>query len=114
MGYLVVGAVFFNRRSNELWMKSLLYLLSVEGLLLFPVVVLQVYFGMGAYTSFKCCLVIAVVFRILSFYKTYIIFFSQKKAVMQNILYFCALEIIPLGALWGALSVITNSLGVNF
>lgn len=49
--------------------------------------------------------VLAVVFlvKLLSFYKCYVIFFRQNGIFLQIILYFCALEIVPLATLWGDL-----------
>ena len=50
----------------------------------------------------------------MSFYKTYIIFFRRFGAVLQIILYFCALEMIPLAALGGILVLIRDYLQINF
>ena len=53
--------------------------------------------------------------KILTFYKSYIIFFAQNGLYLQNILYFCALEMVPLVSLWSGLAVIVNhKLKVNF
>ena len=52
--------------------------------------------------------------KLLSFYKTYLIFFKQNGNFLQNILYFCALETMPLIGLWGFLVMISSFLKINF
>ena len=52
--------------------------------------------------------------KLLSFYKTYLIFFRKKGPFLQIFLYFCALEIVPLFALWGVLTIASNYLKINF
>jgi len=52
--------------------------------------------------------------KILTFYKSYIIFFKQKRYFLQIILYFCALEIVPLFALWGGLLSIVDLFKIKF
>ena len=51
--------------------------------------------------------------KILTFYKSFTIFFYQKGGFLQIILYFCALEMIPLMMLWSGLLVITENLKIN-
>ena len=79
------------------WMKSWLLTLVIEGLLLYPVVMLQAYFSMDVETALLCAAVIVGVMKILAFYKAYNIFFSTRGGIVQNFLYFCTLELIPLG-----------------
>ena len=106
--------MFFNTKSNGVWMKSWLFTLVIEGLLLYPVVMLQAYFSMDVETALLCAAVIVGVMKILAFYKAYNIFFSTRGGIVQNFLYFCTLELIPLGVLWGALTMTCNYLKVNF
>ena len=47
-------------------------------------------------------------------YKSYAIFFKHGGGIVQNILYFCALELMPLLALVGILQITGNYLKVNF
>ena len=112
--YAVAGWLFFDQRRNAVWMKSLLFISAVEGVALFPMVLLQAYFDTSVQTTCIYAILVLAVFKLLAFYKTFIIFFSANRAYLQNFLYFCTLEIIPVGALWGVLTITCNYLKVNF
>ncbi len=112
--YSVVNNVFFDKKKNEQFLKSSLFITSLETILLYPLVLLLAYFHFSTLNAVIYFIFILFFTKILTFYKTYIIFFKQKRFFLQIILYFCALEIIPLSVLWTGLLVITNSLKVNF
>ena len=112
--YWLVGWVFFNKRNNEFWMKSNLFFLGMEGVCLFPVVMFQAYFKMPVQTTLVCTFLVIALFKLLSLYKSYIIFFRHRGGFLQNFLYFCTLELAPLAALIGSLTMIANCLKVNF
>lgn len=112
--YWLTGWVFFERRNNEFWLKSYLFFIGMEGVCLFPVVMLHAYFRMSEETTFACTLAVMLVFKLLAMYKSYIIFFRHRGGFLQNFLYFCTLELAPLTALIGILNIIANSLKVNF
>ena len=112
--YWAVGWVFFDRKKNEQWMKTYLYLISMEGVLLFPVVMLLAYFNLPMENAIVYVGIVVVLGKILSFYKTYVIFFRGNGIFLQNFLYFCALEMTPLASLWGVLVIINSFLKVNF
>jgi hypothetical protein len=57
---------------------------------------------------------VLIIVKIMTFYKCYIIFFRQNVVSLQIILYLCALEIVPLLALWKILDFTANSLKINF
>lgn len=111
--YSFADWVFFDRKKNEQWLKSFLVLISLEGLMLFPGVVLQTYFNMAFNTIIIYAIVVVIFIKVLSFYKCYIIFFRRTGGFLQNILYFCSLEIIPLIALNGVINLISNDLKIN-
>ncbi len=112
--YSLAGWVFFDKRRNEMWMKALLFLLAMEGVALFPVVMLQAYFEMPVQATLVCTAIVLGVFRLLAFYKQYIIFFRREGLSLQIFLYFCTLEIIPMAALLGALAIVSSYLKVNY
>ena len=112
--YESVGWVFFDVKKNEQWGKSYLLLISFLGLLLFPLVLLLTYFDLSTESAVIYVIAVVVFVKILAFYRTYIIFFTQKGSYLKYILYFCALEIVPLCALWGILTVASQYLKVNF
>ena len=112
--YAITGWVFFDKKKNEQWFKSFLFLVSTEGVILFPVVLLLTYFGLSLQAASIYTLIVVGIVKMLSFYKSYIIFFRRKGAFLQIILYFCALEIVPLFALGGGLVLISHYLKINF
>ncbi len=112
--YSFVDWVFFSGRQNERWMKSYLFITSVEGVVMFPIVVSQAYFGLSVKDTILYIAAVVVLARLLSLYKCFSIFFRQKGIYMQIILYFCALEAIPLLALCGGLAVLISYLNINF
>ncbi len=112
--YTFVNWVFFGWRQNEQWMKSFLFVTSVEGVVMFPFVVSQAYFGLPVKSTMLYVAAVVIMSRLLSLYKCFLIFFRQKGIYLQIILYFCALEIMPLLTLCGVLSVMISYLNINF
>lgn len=112
--FWLTGWVFFDKRRNELWLKSFLFLLAVEGVCIFPVVMLQAYFEMPVRTTLICTAALLILFKLLALYRSYIIFFRHRGNSLQIFLYFCMLEAIPLGALLGVLSLTTELLRVIY
>lgn len=112
--YGVVHWTFFDSKKNEQWIKCFLFLVSMEGVVLFPIVMLQTYFNISVRTTCIYAVCVAILFKILTLYKSRLIFFRQKGSFLQIILYFCALELIPLSLLGGFLSLISNYLKINF
>ena len=114
VAYSVTGWVFFDRRRNDLWMKSFLFLLAMEGVCIFPIVMLRAYFDMPVHTTLLSTAIVLGIFKLLSLYKSYLIFFRNGGHSLQIFLYFCTLELAPLAALIGSLTMIANCLKVNF
>ena len=112
--YWMVDSVFFDSKAHDQWMKSYLFMLSTEGVLVFPVVMLLAYFDLSIQNAVIYVAIMVTFVKILTFYKLFIIFFREKSRFLQNILYLCALEIVPLLLLWGVLVLIGNMLKVNF
>ena len=112
--YNISGWVFFEKKKNGQWLKAYLFLISCEGVLLFPAIMLQSYFNLSLQGVVIYALVVLGIVKMLSFYKSYIIFFRRNGMFLQIILYFCALEVIPLFALWGGLVFIGHYLKINF
>ena len=95
-------------------MKSILYLSAMEGIVLFPIVMLQSYFGISVQSAIIYAAIVLILVKLLTIYKCFVIFFRQNGAVLQIILYFCALEIVPMLALAGFLVMIVDYLKINF
>ena len=112
--YTIVNNIMFDGSKNKKFLTSLIFLISMEGSLLFPVLLLCAYFQFPIKNAAIYTSLVVFFFKILIIYKTYIIFFAQKAFYVQIFLYFCALEMVPLLSLWGGLAVIVNHLRVIF
>ena len=112
--YTIVNNIMFDSSGNKKFLTSLIFLISMEGVLLFPILVLRAYFLFPIQTAVVYTFFVVFFFKILTIYKTYVIFFAQKAFYVQIILYFCALEMVPLLSLWGGLAVIVNQARVIF
>jgi hypothetical protein len=112
--YAMVNQIFFDSKRNGQFFRILLFIQSCEGVLLFPIVVLLTFFDIPAQSVVYYTTFVVILVKILTFYKCFVIFFRQNGVYLQIILYFCALEIVPLFALWSGLSVIVNALKINF
>ena len=112
--YTIVNNIMFDGSRNKKFLTTLIFLISMEGVLLFPVLLLCTYFQFPIHNAAIYTFLVVFFFKILIFYKTYVIFFAQKALYVQIFLYFCALEMVPLLSLWGGLAVIVNHLRVIF
>ena len=112
--YPMLNYLFFDRKKNEQWEKSILFLSAMEGVMLFPIVMLQSYFGISVQSAIIYAAIVLILVKLLTIYKCFVIFFRQNGAILQIILYFCALEIIPMLALAGFLVMTVDYLIINF
>lgn len=112
--YTLVNNVFFDGKRNKHFLYTLQLLSAVQGVLLYPIVFVLVYFGLSLHFVLYYCAFVVVLGKIGAFYKSYVIFFRQKGGFLQNILYFCALEIVPFVALMETCAALVNLLKVNF
>ena len=112
--YTIVNNVFFSPKKNLQFLGTLLFIVAFEGVCLFPLVLLLAYFQFSMQNAIIYCIFILSLAKILTFYKSYIIFFKQNRLFLQNILYFCALEMVPLVMIWSGLVGITYILKVNY
>jgi hypothetical protein len=112
--YTLVNTVFFGSKKNRYWLKTILFISSMEGAVFLPVVLLQAYFDMTEKNVVIYFIIVLIFVKILTFFKCYVAFFRRNVVKLQIILYFCALEMVPLLAFWGALDYVTDSLKINF
>ena len=112
--YSVVNSVFFDSKRKRHWFKTLLFISSMEGLILFPAVLLQTYFDMSEKNVILYYTIVLFFVKILTFFKCYVVFFRRNVVKLQIILYFCALEMVPLIAFWVTLDIVVKSLKINF
>ena len=112
--YIVVNNVFFDSKKNKQWMKAFLFIVTVEGALFFPAVLLYGYLELSVENVVVYVAIVLIFVKLLTIYKCYIIFFRRNVVSLQIILYFCALELIPLLVLIGTLGITASSLKINF
>jgi len=65
--YMIVNPTFFDADSNRKWEKTLLFLTAAEGVLMFPMVLLQTYFGLSLHAAIIYSIVVVAVIKILTF-----------------------------------------------
>lgn len=112
--YSGVNWVFFDKTASERWRRASSFLNSAEGMLLFPLVLLLVYFKLEFQAALIYAGIVLVLVKLFQLYKAYTIFFSRMSGSFQIFLYFCSLEIIPLMVLGGVLNITGNYLKINF
>jgi hypothetical protein len=112
--YTMVNNLFFSNTENKKFLTSLLYISSVEGLLLYPALALMAFMHLPTQNAIWYCIIVLILVKMMTFYKSFTIFFKQNDLFLQIILYFCALEMVPLITLWGGLSAIVDILKINF
>lgn len=105
-----VQIVFFDKKQAEHYAQFYLFIVAMAGLALFPAALLMAYFGLAVESVVAYALCILVACKMMALYKVYGIFFKQDNAYVQVFLYFCALELMPLGALLGAITMTVNYL----
>ncbi|MGN1375658.1 MAG: DUF4271 domain-containing protein [Prevotella sp.] len=112
--YGCVNIIFFNRADNIRWLRHLFFIMSSEGMLLFPLVMLQSYFDLSLQKALLYLIIVVILVKTMLLYKSFVIFFKQSSHFLQIVLYFCTLEIIPLFSLWGILVMIVDYLKINY
>ena len=109
-----VNLVFFGGKRNIQFIKDQLFMTACWSILLYPIVMLLIYFDLSIKSAAIYFGFVVIFYEILTFYKSWLIFFRQKGHFLQNILYFCALEITPLLVFLCAVVMIINRLKINF
>ena len=95
-------------------MHSFLFISSAEGILMFPIMMMMGYFDIPIKSAAIYVAIVLIIIKILTFYKCFVIFFSRIVVKLQIILYFCALEMVPLLFVWSILNATANMLKINF
>lgn len=93
--YTFFGWIFFDKSTTSLWLNSYFTLVYYFGFVLFPYVLLLVYFDFDKQIMLTLGLVILIITKILMLYKWLKFFFINIYGLSLLILYFCALEIVP-------------------
>jgi len=111
--YKTINWIFFEKSRNSLWTISYFNVIIWLGLILLPVILLTVYFGLTARISFFFMAFAIISAKILLFWKCFNNFFNKIHGFFHLILYFCALEILPDLILWKGILISCNKLILN-
>ena len=95
VSYAFTNWVFFNKNKQKPWMDAFSLVFGVEGILLFPVLLLLVYFDLPVDKKLVFAGLVVLFGKILLFCKCANIFFRKKHRPFYLIVYFCAVEIVP-------------------
>lgn len=101
--YAVVNGTFFDKEMQDEWMRSFLLTVSLEGVFLFPLVVLTIYFDLSSSGGFIYLIIVHSLVEMALFYKCLSLFFRDIHGGFHLIMYFCALELVPISLLWYAI-----------
>lgn len=110
----IVNLTFFGVKKSLQWMTLQLQVTALQGVLLFPILALQIYFDFSTKNALLYIGIVLFLNKILTFYKSYQIFFRGNGLYLQTFLYFCSLEIAPMLALGGAGLTIIDTIKINF
>ena len=112
--YSFINWIFFNKTRNIIWLESYFNVVIGAGFLLFPIVLLIVYFDLSPQIAPYSIGFVIIIAKILLFYKCFSNFFNKLYGAFHLILYFCALEILPDFVLWKGIILANNILILNF
>jgi len=109
-----VNWVFFEKHQQEQWKESSNFLISIECVLIFPLALVFVYFNISVIHTIIILGIILLFAKILLVYKCYSLFFPKIYGLFHLFAYLCALELVPLLALWKSLTFITENLIIKY
>lgn len=110
----LVNWIFFPKSQQKTWNDACAYLNYVEVLLFFPLLIIYIFFIAPFEKTVTLFLFILLSIKFLLTFKAYNIFFSKSYGVLHLFAYLCALEIMPLLALWKLLAIMTENLIVKY
>lgn len=112
--YSFLGWIFFDESTTNLWLESYFTLLYYLGFALFPFVLFIVYFDLSLHLTVIIGLILAILTKILMFYKWMKLFCDNLHGILLLILYFCALEIMPCFMLYLGMMQLNDYLIIKF
>lgn len=114
IAYQFINWIFFYKQRSDIWIEAYFDVVIWSGILLFPIVLLIVYFNLMPYWAVISAGSVFFVSKTLLLYKCIKNFFSHLYGLLHLIVYFCALEIIPDLLICKGLDYMNNLLILNF
>lgn len=111
---LFVNWIFFPKNKRKVWNDIYSYIISVESIILFPLALAYVYFQISYEKTIVLFIFILITIKLLLAFKTYFIFFRKSYGHFHLFVYLCALEVMPLLAIWRTLVIVTESWIVKY
>lgn len=105
-----VGWTLAHPAQRSVWYDAYSLLMGAQGVLLLPLTFVAVRLDLDHGGLIFSILAVFILTKILLLYKTFAIFFTGFHGFLMLILYLCALEIVPLLALWSVATSITTTL----
>ena len=109
-----VNKTFFEKSQQKQWTAASDFLISIECSLIFPLALVFVYFNISIIHTLIILGIILFLAKILLIYKCYSLFFPKIYCLFHLFAYLCALELMPLLALWKSLTFITGNLIIKY
>lgn len=97
--YNFINWVFFSKEQRSAWNGVYVLATSVTSLLLFPILIAQIYLELNANETIIALIVVLGILKLLEMSKAAGIFFGQELTPLHITIYLSVLEIIPIGAL---------------
>lgn len=110
--YTFVNWVFFDKINRQQWYKASCYVLYLETLAVLPVTLVCIYLDLPPVYPLSVTALILISAKILLIIKTYQIFFPKLYGILHLLSYLCALEAIPILALWEIMNGIADAMTV--
>lgn len=76
--YWLVNNVFFGRRNSAAWLKSVMFAVSMEGVALFPLVLLMSYFDLSVQNAMAYVAFVIALVKISLLYKAFVLFSDRE------------------------------------
>lgn len=103
--YAFINWIFFDKQARHEWHDTLFLILTLEAVLVFPIVMFMVFQPAWTQTAVWCALSVITLTRLLLLYKTGNVFSVKIYGTLHLIVYFCTLEVAPL---WVTLKLLTR------
>lgn len=110
LSYTFINYIFFDKTRRKFWSDAYSLVFVLEGLLLFPLLLLVIYFDLSMENKLLFIGFIFFLSRIMLLYKCAGIFFGKIHRAFYLIVYFCALEIVQCFLLGRTLITISSLL----
>ena len=109
-----VNWVFFTSKKNLQWLRDCMLLTGCMGAVMLPMLLLHIYGPVSWQICAIYLIIVVILAEILFIYKSFVTFFNRIGDFLQIILYFCALELMPLAGLAGFIALYYDNLRTIF